>query len=198
MENRGYIAEGHSVNKPPYFNGSDYSYWQNRMQVFLRAQDHQIWNVVSRGPFLLPEDDETWTKDQITKSNLNWSTMNIMQCSLHPTEFSRVSSCATAKEMWDKLQVIYEGTSKVRETKANILVSEYEVFKMKPDETISEMFSRLTVLTNGLKSLGKSYTEYEIVKKILRSLTSIWHTKATVIEETRKLTSTIVDESIGS
>ena len=26
MENRGYMDEGHSVNKPPYFNGTDYSY----------------------------------------------------------------------------------------------------------------------------------------------------------------------------
>ena len=85
MKNRGYIAEGHSVNKPPYFNRSHYSYWKNHIQVFLRAQDHQIWKVVSRGPFLLPEDDETWTRDQITKSNLNWSIMNIMQCALHPT-----------------------------------------------------------------------------------------------------------------
>ena len=101
------------------------------MQVFLRAQDHQIWKVVSRGPFLLLEDDKTWTRYQITKSNLNWSAMNIMQCALHPTEFFRVSSCATAKEMWDRLQVIYEGTSEVRETKANMLVFEYEAFKIK-------------------------------------------------------------------
>ena len=93
------------------------------MQVFLRAQDHQIWKVVSKGPFDLPEDDDIWTRDQIMKSNLNWSAMNIMQCALHPTEFSRVSSCTTAKEMWDKLQVIYEGTLEVRETKANMLVS---------------------------------------------------------------------------
>ena len=125
------MAEGHSVNKPPYFNGSDYSYWKNKMQVFLRAQDHQIWKVVNRGPFQLSKDDKTWTRDQIIKSNLNWSAMNIMQCALHPTEFSRVSSCTTAKEMWDKLQVIYEGTSEVRETKANLLISEYEAFKMK-------------------------------------------------------------------
>ena len=100
--------------------------------------------------------------------------------------------------MWDKLQVIYEGTSEVRETKANMLVFEYEAFKMKPDETIFEMFSRLTVLTNGLKSLGKSYTEYEIVRKNLRSLTSSWHTKATIIEDSRNLSSTTVDELIGS
>ena len=88
----------------------------------------------------LPEDDETWTRDQITKSNLNWSAMNIMQCALHPIKFFRVSSCAIAKEMWDKLKVIYEGTSEVRETKANMLVFEYEAFKMKSNETISEIF----------------------------------------------------------
>ena len=121
-----------------------------------------------------------------------------MQCALYPMEFSRVFSCATAKEMWDKLQVIYEGTSEVRETKANMLVSEYETFKINPDEIISEIFSRLTVLTNGLKSLGKSYSEYEIVRKIFRSLTSAWHTKVAVIEESRNLSSTTVDELIGS
>ena len=97
-----------------------------------------------------------------------------------------------------QVQVIYEGTSEVRETKANMLVSEYEAFKMKQDESISDMFSRLTILTNGLKSLRKSYSEYEIVRKILRSLTSAWHTKATVIEESRNLSSTTNDELIGS
>ena len=79
-----------------------------------------------------------------------------------------------------------------------MLVSEYEVYKMKSDETISEIYSKLTVLTNGLKSLGKSYSEYEIVRKILRSLTFAWHTKATVIEEFRNLSNTTIDELIGS
>ena len=91
--------------------------------------------------------------------------MNIMQCALHPTEFSRVSSCSTGKEMWDRLQVIYEGTSEVRETKANMLVFEYETFKIKNDESISVMYARLTVLTNDFKSLRKSYIEYEIIRK---------------------------------
>ena len=66
-----------------------------------------------------------------------------------------------------------------------MLVSEYEAFKIKNDEIISNMYSTLTILINGLKSLGKSYTEYEIVRKILRSLTSIWHTKATASKNQR-------------
>ncbi|MQL70471.1 hypothetical protein Taro_002782 [Colocasia esculenta] len=52
-----------------------------------------------------------WTKDQINKSTLSWSGMNMMQYAIHPKEYSRVSSCKSAKEIWDKLQLIYEGTS---------------------------------------------------------------------------------------
>ena len=100
--------------------------------------------------------------------------------------------------MWDKLQVIYEGTSEVRETKANMLVSKYEVFHMKNNKSISEMYARLTLITNDLKSLGKTYSKYELIRKILRSLTSVWYTKAIVIEESRNLSSTTVDELIGS
>lgn len=58
-----------------------------------------------------------------------------------------------AKEMWDKSKVIYEGMSQVHETKANMLVSEYKAFKMKSYEMISEMYARLMVITNGLRSL---------------------------------------------
>ena len=55
-------------------------------------------------------------------------------------EFSRISTCRSAKEMWDKLELIYEGMSEVKETKANLLITEYEMFRMKNDESISDMF----------------------------------------------------------
>ena len=89
--------------------------------------------------------------------------------------------------MWDKLELIYEGTSEVRETKASMLVSKYEMFKMKNDETISEMFARFMLIINGLKGLKKEYSESDLVRKVLRSLPSSWNTKATVIEDSKDL-----------
>ena len=74
-------------------------------------------------------------------------------------EFSRISTCRSAKEMWDKLELIYEGTSEVKETKANLLITEYEMFIMKTDESISDMFARLMQLINHLKTLGKMYND---------------------------------------
>ena len=82
-------------------------------------------------------------------------------------EFSRISTCRSAKEMWDKLKLIYEGTSEVKETKANLLITEYEVFRMKNDESISDMFARLMQLINHLKALGKMYTDTKLVRKVL-------------------------------
>ncbi|MQM19400.1 hypothetical protein Taro_052405 [Colocasia esculenta] len=167
---RGYVPEGHSINRPPYFDGSNYTYWKNRMHVFLRAQNYEIWKVVSNGPYTLPEDEGKWTEDNIKKSKINFSAMNIMQCAIHPDEYSCVFICSSTKEMWDKLKLIYEGISELKETKANILVHEYEMFKMSPVETISDMFAWLSNITSGLKVLGKNYTDSEIVRKVLRPL----------------------------
>ena len=110
------------------------------MEVFIRAQDYEVWKVVSQSSFQLPDDESTWNREQIRQSTINYSTMNIMQCAIHPNKFSRISTCSSAKEMWDKLELIYEGTSKVKETKVNLLITEYEMFKMKSDESISKMF----------------------------------------------------------
>ncbi|MQL91742.1 hypothetical protein Taro_024358 [Colocasia esculenta] len=100
-----------------------------------------------------------------------------MQCAIHPDEYSRVSMCISMKEMWGKLKLIYKGTSEVKETKANnLLVHEYEMFKMNPIEAISEMFAQFSKMINSLKSLGKNYTDSELVRKILRSFPSVWHT----------------------
>jgi len=57
--------------------------------------------------------------------------------------------------------------SKVRETKVNMLVHQYELFKMQP---IKEMFMRFTNITKNLKSFGKIYINEEIDRKILRCL----------------------------
>ena len=64
--------------------------------------------------------------------------------------------CSTAKEIWDKLEVTYEGTSRVKESKINLLVTQYKVFNMDESEIITQMYSRFTNIINRLKALGKS------------------------------------------
>jgi len=94
--------------------------------------------------------------------------------------------------------VSYEGTSQVKETKINMLVHRYELFKMQPDESIREMFTCFTDITNNLKSIGKSYTNGKMVRKILRSLPkNKWGPKVTAIEEAQNLKTFALDDLLG-
>ncbi|GAV62313.1 LOW QUALITY PROTEIN: zf-CCHC domain-containing protein/UBN2 domain-containing protein, partial [Cephalotus follicularis] len=54
---------------------------------------------------------------------------------------------------------------------------EYELFVMHDNECISDMFSRFTTIINSLKNLGKSYSNQELVRKILRCLPKNWTPK---------------------
>ena len=75
---KGFMAEGHSINRPPFFDGTGYSYWKNRMEVFIMAQDYEVWKVICHGPVELPTDESLWSRDQIRQSTINYSAMNIL------------------------------------------------------------------------------------------------------------------------
>ncbi|XP_070035338.1 uncharacterized protein [Nicotiana tomentosiformis] len=84
--------------------------------------------------------------------------------------------------MLDKLEVTYEGTNKVKETRINLLVRDYELFQMKDGESVEEMFSRFSKILGDLKSFGRSIRSGEQVRKILRSLPTIWQPKVIAVE----------------
>jgi hypothetical protein len=121
----------------------------------------------------------------------------LLYCALDANEFNQISTCESAKEMWDKIEVTYEGTNQVKESKISRLVHEYELFCMKFEESISEMFTRFTNIINSLKALGKCYTNVENVRKILRSLPKHWDANVTAIEEAKDLTKMSLDELLG-
>jgi len=52
-----------------------------------------------------------------------------------------MSNKSTAKAMFASLCANYEGSKKVREAKALMLIHQYELFKMNDDENIKQMYS---------------------------------------------------------
>ena len=63
--------------------------------------------------------------------------ITLLHCELSKEEFDQISMCSTAKEIWDKLEITYEGTSRVKETKINFLVTQYEMFRMEKSKSIA-------------------------------------------------------------
>ncbi|VFQ73492.1 unnamed protein product [Cuscuta campestris] len=100
--------------------------------------------------------------------------------------------------MWDKLEVTYEGTDQVREAKIDFLTQEYEMFRMKEGEKIDDMFDRFSKIINDLHALKKTYANKDLVRKILRSLTPEWRSKADAIYESIRVSNVTIDGLRGN
>ena len=74
----------------------------------------------------------------------------------------------------------------------------YELFEMGDRETIMDMYTRFTHITNELKSLGKIFTTEELVRKVLRFFPRSWEAKVTAIQEAKDLKTLSLDELIGN
>ncbi|GAB2288307.1 hypothetical protein Dimus_037988 [Dionaea muscipula] len=72
------------------------------------------------------------------------------------------------------------------------------MFKMLPNESISDMFGRFTNIINPLDILGKTYSNEEKVRKLLRCLSKDWRPKVTVIEEAKDLIELTIEQLLGS
>ncbi|KAL4383915.1 hypothetical protein GQ457_15G012320 [Hibiscus cannabinus] len=124
--------------------------------------------------------------------------MHILFCALGPDEYAKMSSCSSAKEIWDKLEVTHEGTSEVKETKIGLLNLSYENFKMESDKDIKKMFDQFSVIVNGLKGYGEIIPEDNLVRKLIYSLLESWDSKKTAIIEAKNLKTLKLDELMGS
>ena len=169
-----------------------------RMKYYIQSVDDQCWECIESGDYTTTSDRDQWTSVDKAEFRKNALTITILHYGLSRSEFNRISMCSTAKKIWNKLEVTYEGTSKMKELKINLIVTQYKVFKMDESETIIQMYSKFTNIINSLKVLGKIYTQLELIRKILRSLPATWVHKVSAIEESKDLDKYDLEELIGS
>ena len=96
-------------------------------------------------------------------------------------DYNRICQCKTAKGIWRILEITHEGTNQVKDSKVRIIVNDYEIFKMKPNKSIVEMFIRFIDVVNGFEGLGNRVSKEDKVFKILRCLPPKWNSKTKAI-----------------
>ena len=69
------------------------------MRIYLQVLDYEIQKIVCDG----------------LKPSCEWK--GFLFCALDKKKFHRVSSCSNAYEIWRKLQVVYEETNQLKESK---------------------------------------------------------------------------------
>lgn len=93
----------------PIFNGSNFVYWKIRTTTYLQSLGTDVWEIVEARytfPTAIPTD--TIGKKQY---ETNAKAINTLFGSLSQLEFFKVMQLKSAKEIWDKIILSYEGDS---------------------------------------------------------------------------------------
>ncbi|GKA95861.1 retrovirus-related pol polyprotein from transposon TNT 1-94 [Tanacetum coccineum] len=134
-------------------------------------------------------------KKRLAKNN---EAKMVIYNALPKKEYKRIFMCNMAKEIWKTLLITHQGNSQVKDNKIDIWVQQYEQFIISEDEYIDSVFARFNTIITSLKVLDEGYSGKNYVRNFLRALHPKWRAKVTAIEESKDLTSLLLDELIGN
>ncbi|XP_074306156.1 uncharacterized protein LOC141641393 [Silene latifolia] len=110
--------------KYPIFKGDNYSWWKHRMEHYVKSTDYECWVIIQKGPLAITVTDsdgksvvkseESYVEADYRKVKKNSKAMSILQYGIGEQDINRISGCTSAKEIWDTLNLAYEGTSQVK------------------------------------------------------------------------------------
>ena len=142
-----------------------------------------MWQAVEIGWTKPKEAPADWDETKIKAANFNSRALNALFSAVTNEEFKKISSTETAKEAWTIIQTTYEGIKAVKDSKFQRLTTSFEEIKMEENESFDEFYAKLKNIVNSAFNLGKTISEPEIVRKVLKSLPERFHAKITVTEE---------------
>ncbi|GJS85747.1 hypothetical protein Tco_0752288 [Tanacetum coccineum] len=170
--------EGQSMQRPPLFESDSFIYWKNRFETYVKSKDLDLCDDL---------------KKKLAKYN---EAKMVIYNALPRKEYERIFMCNTAKEIWKTLLITHQGNNQVKDNKINLLVQQYEQFVIFEDKSIDSAFARFNTIITSLKALSEDYSSKNYVRKFLRALHPKWRANVTAIEESKDLTSLLLDELI--
>ena len=93
--------------RPPIFDGRNFAYWKVRITTYLQSLGIEVWDIMETG-HTFPSSTPTNTVGK-KQYETNVKAINTLLGSLSQLEFVKVMQLKTAKEIWDKIILSYEG-----------------------------------------------------------------------------------------
>ena len=62
--NIGMQGESYAINRPPFFDGSNFNSWKKKMTVFLQSYDIETWKVIVLGPEITKNEDGSFKENR--------------------------------------------------------------------------------------------------------------------------------------
>ena len=96
------------------------------MRAFLYAIDETVWDSIENGQVRSTTPKPKWDKATLALANANSKAINAIFYGVSVDEFHRISYVKTTKEAQKILKTTYKGTKKVKDTKLQMLTTQFD------------------------------------------------------------------------
>ncbi|GAV72044.1 hypothetical protein CFOL_v3_15533 [Cephalotus follicularis] len=138
------------------------------MSTFIQSLDYDLWDTIVFG-LELPKEYISkprirYNEKEKEMLKLNAKAKHIIFCALSSNEFDRISSCESAKEIWDKLEDLHEEKNVEGVTSCLMAMEE----DSSEDESENEVNFTFEELQNAYENLFKEYENICLKNKSLK------------------------------
>ncbi|GJS38772.1 hypothetical protein Tco_0563815 [Tanacetum coccineum] len=193
-------------NRPPMLEKHLYDSWKSRMELYMQNREHgrMILESVEHGPLIWPTIEEngvTRTKKyeelSATKkiqADCDLKATNIVFQGLPSDVYSLVNHHRVAKDLWERVQLLMQGTSLTKQERECKLYDAFDKFAHIKGESLHQYYLRFTQLINDMNIYKMKLEQFQVNTKFLNSLPPEWSKFVTDVKLVRDLHTTNFDQ----
>nr|GFC00239.1 hypothetical protein [Tanacetum cinerariifolium] len=119
---------------------------------------------------------------------------NIILQGLPPEVYALVSTHKVAKELWERIQMLMQGTSLTKQERECKLYDAFDKFAYQKGETLCDYYLKFSLLLNDMNMYNMKLKQFHVNTKFLKTLPSKWSKFITDVKLVRDLHTTNVDQ----
>nr|GEW82458.1 hypothetical protein [Tanacetum cinerariifolium] len=176
------------------------------MELYIMNRQHEriILEPVKNGPLIWPKIKENGvtkprkynelTPAEALQADCDVKTTNIILQGLPNEIYALVSHHKVAKDLWERIQLLIQGTSLTKQERECKLYDEFDKFTYKKGETLHDFYLRFSLLVNNLNIYNVNLEQFQVNTKFLNSLPPEWSKFVTDVKLVRDLHTTNIDQ----
>ncbi|GJS30637.1 hypothetical protein Tco_0491257 [Tanacetum coccineum] len=181
-----YMILSGADNCPPMLDKDLYDSWKSRMKIYMQNREHErmILESVKHNPLIWPTIKENGVTRTNKYSKLSATEKIQADCDLKATNiilqglpsdiYSLVNHHRVAKDIWEKVQLLMQGTSLTKQERECKLYDAFDKFTHIKGESLHQYYLRFTQLINDINIYKMKIEQFQVNTKFLNSLTPEW------------------------
>nr|GEX14060.1 hypothetical protein [Tanacetum cinerariifolium] len=128
------------------------------------------------------------------QADCNVKATNIILQGLPPNVYALVTTHKVAKELWERIQMLMQGTSLTKQERECKLYDEFDKFAYRKGETLRDFYLRFALLLNDMNMYNIKLEQFQVNTKFLNTLPSEWSKIVTDVKLVRDMHTTNIDQ----